>query len=213
MRSITPRRTRLALVVGLLVLSGLAWVAPAQASSFGGRAYSAYVYIPWTLLVPGVGPLYLLDTGALPADGGWSGAALMGTSVPNVLNAETLVAATSGALYDTGGNQANSSTSLANVSLLPGQAAAVTASFVQAQTDVTDIGAGGSSQINNLTFGGAPIQVTGLPNQTVSLPGVATLIINEQTTTAQGIVVNALHLILATGGEIVVSSARSSISQ
>lgn len=207
MRNIDARCVRLALVAGLLVLSGLAWAAPAHASSFGGQAYSAFVN------VPGAGPLYIADTGALPSDGGWSGAAVEGTAVPGVLSAETLVAATSGALYAIGGDQANSSTSLANVVVLSGQAAQITASFVQAQADVTGLGASGASRIDDLTFGGVPVQVTGLPNQTVSLPLVGTLIINEQTTTAQGIVVNALHLILATGGEIVVSSARSSISQ
>ncbi len=207
MRNIDARRVRLALVAGLLVLSGLAWATPARAASFGGRAYSAYVNIP------GAGPLYIADTGALPADGGWSGAALEGTAVPGVLNAETLVAATSGALTSTAGDQVNSLTSLANVVVLPGQAAQITASFVQAQADATDVARSGGSQIAGLTFGGVPVQVTDLPNQSISIPGVATLIINEQTTTLQGIVVNALHLILATGGEIVVSSASSSISQ
>ncbi len=207
MKHIEARRVRLALVAGLLVLSGLAWAAPARAASFSGEAYSAYVN------VLGAGPLYVADTGALPSNGGWSGATLEGTAVPGVLNAETLVAATSGGVTDAAVNAANSLTSLANVVVLPGQAAQITASFVQAQADVTDLGASGGSQINDLMFGGIPVQVTGLPNQTVSLPLVGTLIINEQTATAQGIIVNALHLILAAGGEIIVSSASSSITQ
>ena len=213
MRHNDARRKRLVFVTSLVVLLGLAWAVPARANSFGGQAYSAYVYIPPTLLTPGVGPLYIADTGPLPADGGWSGATLEGTTLPSVLTAETLVAATSGALYDTGVSQANSSTSLANVVVLPAQPAQITASFTQAQADVTDLGASGGSQISDLTFAGIPVQVTGLPNQIVSLPGVATLNINEQTATAQGIVVNALHLVLATGGEIIVSSAKSSIAQ
>ncbi len=207
MRYIDARRARLALVAGLLVLSGLAWATPARAASFGGRAYGAYV----NLL--GTGPLYIADTGALPTSGGWSGAALDDSTLSGVLSAETLVAATSGGVTDIGGDVANSSTSLANVALLPGQAAAVTASFVQAQTDLTALGAGGGSQINDLTFGGLPVTVTGLANQTVVLPGLATLIINEQTATDQGLVVNALHLILATGGEIILSGASSTIGQ
>ncbi len=211
MRYIDARRVRLALVAGLLVLSGLAWATPARAASFGGQAYGAYVNLPGSPLGPGVGPVYIADTGALPTSGGWSGATLDGSTLSGVLSAETLVAATSGGVTATGGNVANSSTSLANVALLPGQAAAVTASFVQAQTDLTDIGAGGGSQINDLTFGGVPVTVTGLANQTVVLPGVATLIINEQTATAQGLVVNALHLILATGGEIILSGASSTL--
>jgi len=171
MRHNDARRKRLVFVTSLVVLLGLAWAVPARANSFGGQAYSAYVYIPPTLLTPGVGPLYIADTGPLPADGGWSGATLEGTTLPSVLTAETLVAATSGALYDTGVSQANSSTSLANVVVLPAQPAQITASFTQAQADVTDLGASGGSQISELTFGGIPVEVTGLPNQIVDLPG------------------------------------------
>src|SRR5438093_6633255 len=145
MRHNDARRKRLVFVTSLVVLLGLAWAVPARANSFGGQAYSAYVYIPGTLLNPGVGPLYIADTGPLPSDGGWSSATLASNALPGVLTAETLVSATSGALYDTGNNQANSLGSLANVVVLPGQAAQITASFVQAQADVTDLGARGGS--------------------------------------------------------------------
>lgn len=207
MRFIHASRVGPALAAGLLVLSGPLWAAPARAASFDGRAYSAY------LNVLGTGPLYVADTGALPLAAGWAGATLPGTALPGVLSAETLVAATSGGVTDTGSNTADSSTSLANVVLLPGQAAQVTASLVRAQVDVTDVGARGYSQVDGLTFGGAPVQVSGLPNQVVALPGVATLVVNEQTATLGGLVVNALHLILATGGEVILSGAASSISQ
>src|SRR5713101_5869181 len=109
MRKIDARHARLAFIAGLLVLSGLVWVTPARAQTFGGRAYSAYVN------VPGAGPLYMADTGALSSSGGWSGATLIGSAVPSVLSAETLVAATNGGVTDTAADQANSSTSLANV--------------------------------------------------------------------------------------------------
>jgi hypothetical protein len=95
MSHIDARRVGLALVACLLVLSGLAWAAPAQAASFGGQAFSAYV------LVPGVGPLSLADTGALPSNGGVSDASLHGAMVSAVLNAETLVAVTTGGVTDT----------------------------------------------------------------------------------------------------------------
>jgi hypothetical protein len=199
----------LALIAALLVSVGPGGVASALAASFGGRAFSAFVNLPSL----GAGPVYIADTGALSSDGGWAGATLPGTAAPGVLSAETLVAATSGALTDMAGDQVNSSTSLANVVILPGQLAQVSASFVRAQADSTDVGLSGYSEVDNLTFSGFPIQVTGLPNQRVSLPGLATLVINEQTTTAQGIVVNALHLILATGEEVIVSSASSAIYQ
>ena len=97
--------------------------------------------------------------------------------------------------------------------MLPGSPAQLTAAFVRAQSIITD-GAGteGSSEIYGLTFGGVPVVVTGQPNQHVEILGVATLIINEQTATASSIVVNALHLILAAGGEVILSSASSAIA-
>lgn len=198
---------RLAYAACLVLIFGLAWVSPVQAHTFGGRAFSAFVNVPPL----GAGPVYISDTGELSPDGGWNGAGLLSTAVPNVLSADVLNAATSGANYETAGNKADSSTSLADIVVLPGNLAQVAASFVYAQAAVTAGVPQGSTQINDLTFGGVPVTVTGLPNQTVEIPGVAQLIINEQTVTSQGITVNALHLILGTGGEVILASAGSSI--
>ena len=98
--------------------------------SYSGQAYGAFVNV-------GASPVYIAYTGALPSTGGWLGAEQMGAQVPNVLSAETLVAATSGALTSMSGNQVNSSTSLAGVTVLPGSPAQITASFVRAQADAT----------------------------------------------------------------------------
>jgi hypothetical protein len=128
-----------------------------------------------------------------------------------VLTAEVLVASTSGA-----GGKAESSASLANVVVLPGNPAQVTASFVQAESQATCSGVSGSSQIAALTFGGTAITVTGEPNQTITLPGGATLVINEQTPTSNGtsrqIQVNALHLTVPGVAEVILSSAESDIN-
>ena len=206
MRKTRAEHAMLAATMALLLVSGVLWVTPAQAQSYSGQAYAAFVNV-------GAGPLYIANTGALPSTGGWLGAEQMGAQVPNVLSAETLVAATSGALTSTSGDQVNSSTSLAGVTVLPGSPAQITASFVRAQADATDSGAAGYSEVDDLVFGGRPVTVTGAPNQTVTIPLIATLVINEQTATAQGILVNALHLILASGGEVIVSSASSSVNR
>jgi hypothetical protein len=68
--------------------------------------------------------------------------------------------------------------------------------------------------ITNLTFGGGAVTVTGLPNQTVTILGVATLIINEQIVPAgsRDITVNALHLIVGTGEEVILSSSHSDVA-
>ncbi|MBZ5559243.1 MAG: hypothetical protein LAO77_18375 [Acidobacteriia bacterium] len=192
------------LLVSLTLLS-ISIAAPARAG-VNGRAVAAYVNVPSL----GVSDVAVADTGAIPTDGGWAGATAQTAAVGGVLTADTIVSSASGALT---GASAASSASLSNVVILPGAPASVTASFVRSQVSVTGSGAGGYSEIGSLTFGGSAIPVTGLPNQTVSLLGVATLIINQQTPTAQGLVVNALHLILATGEEVILSSASSSISQ
>ena len=82
--------------------------------------------------------------------------------------------------------------------------------------ETTANGFPGISQIADLTFGGAAVTVTGQANQTVEIPGVATLVINEQVITShprsQTIRVNALHLKLVTGEEVILSSATSTIN-
>lgn len=194
---------RLACVICLMLISTLVWGSPVEAHIYGGRAFGAYVDVP-TL---GAGPLYLSDSGELSPSGGWSGAGLLSAQVPGVLTASVLNAATSGA-----GDWGSSSTSLADVVLLPGQVAEVTASFVRAQADATTAGVQGFTEVADLTFGGVPVAVTGLPNQRVDIPLVGTLVINEQAATADSITVNALRLVLATGDQIVVASAKSAVN-
>ena len=69
-----------------------------------------------------------------------------------------------------------------------------TASVVQAQAHADCNGLQGSSVVTNLAFGGSSVVVTGAPNQMTSIPGVATLVINEQIIDPSGtvITVNAL---------------------
>jgi hypothetical protein len=176
-------------------------------TTYSGRAFAAFVNVP-TL---GVGPLFVSDTGELPPSGGFQSASLASVAVPGVLSAELLVASTSGA-----NGVARSEASLAQLVVLPGQAAQVTASFVRAMSEATCNGVRGATEVADLTFGGQAITVDPFaPNQRFEIPGVATLIVNEQTTTSgegvQDITVNALHLTLATGDEVILSSAQSDV--
>jgi hypothetical protein len=178
---------------------------PAAAQTYGGRAFSVLVNAP-TL---GVGPLYLSDTGPLSPQGDWLGAGSMSENVPAILSADVMNATTSGS---NGG--ASSIASLADIALFSGQPAQVTASFVSTQSQAGTGGGSAMIQIFDLTFGGLPVTVTGLPNQVVSLPGVATLMINEQTISADGnnAVVNALRLTLVTGDQVTLASASSQVT-
>jgi len=212
----------------LLLIFGIAWASPAQANppsgrgavspaqagvTYSGRAFAAFVNVP-TL---GVGPTTVSDTGELPPSGGFQSADFATVGAPGVLNASLLVASTSGA-----NGVASSRASLADLVVLPGNAAQVTASFVQAESEATCNGVRGSTEVANATFGGQAIAVDPFaPNQTFVIPNpiggppVATLIINEQTTSSgngtQDITVNAVHLTLATGDEVILASAHSDV--
>jgi hypothetical protein len=192
-------------LAGLMLIAGQIGVSSAQAQTLSGRAYSAFIHVP----SQGVGPIYIVDSGALPAGGGWNGDGSTTVSIAGVLSANVPVAATVGIPSLT---KANSSTSAADVVVLPASLAELRVSFVRAQTEVTASGVQGSTEINKLTLAGVPITVTGQPNQIVHIPFVATLIINERAATASSITVNALHLVLAGGGEVILSSASSQIT-
>ena len=210
----------------LLLIFGIAWGSPAwpwdqtggtpapTGVTYSGRAFAAFVNVP-TL---GVGPTTVSDTGELPPSGGFQSADFATVGAPGVLNASLLVASTSGA-----NGVAHSRASLADLVVLPGNAAQVTASFVQAESEATCNGVRGSTEVANATFGGQAIAVDPFaPNQTFVIPNpisggppVATLIINEQKTASGGgtqdITVNAVHLTLITGDEVILSSAHSDV--
>src|SRR5437867_668681 len=201
-------------LVCLLLIFGIAWASQAQADvTYSGRAFAAFVNVP-TL---GVGPTTVSDTGELTPSGGFQSADFATVGAPGVLNATLLSASTSGA-----NGVARSRASLADLVVLPGNAAQVTAAFVQAESEATCNGVRGSTEVANATFGGQAIAVDPFaPNQTFVIPNpiggppVATLIINEQKTSSGGgtqdITVNAVHLTLATGDEVILSSAHSDV--
>ncbi len=73
----------------------------------------------------------------------------------------------------------------------------------------------GTSTLANLMIGGTPIDITGAPNQTITI-GPLTIIINEQTSSASGgagsIDVRALHVELSGLLDVVVSDAAADIT-
>src|SRR6266702_2469550 len=169
-------------------------------TTYGGRAYGVSTSIPL------IGDTTYADTGDLPASGG----VLFADFTPvgdSVASATVFLSYTRGFL-DGGRSEVTTS----DVSLLPGDPLEVVASFAYAGATATCGGASGTSEIPDLTVAGVAVPVTGEPNQVYSIPGVLTLVINEQIDGSNGgtydMTVNALHLILATGVEAVVSSAR-----
>src|SRR6266516_6934669 len=175
-----------------------------NSTTYGGRAYGVSTFIPL------IGDTTYADTGDLPADGG----VLFADFTPvgdSVASATVFLSYTRGFL-DTGRSEVSAS----DITLLPGDPLEVVASFAYAGATATCGGASGTREIPDLTVAGVEVPVTGEPNQVYSIPGGLTLVINEQIDGSNGgtydMTVNALHLILATGVEAVVSSARSVVT-
>ncbi|MGI0088634.1 MAG: choice-of-anchor P family protein [Nitrosotalea sp.] len=190
----------LAVTAAILVMPTLP--AFAWQDSFSGRAIGVSVTSP-------IANLDLADTGPLPSQGGEIDATVLYVN-NQLVTGDVLLSVTMG-LDDT----AQSTAATSDVTLLPGSQNQITADFVRADSQATCSGVTGSSEIANLSIGGQSVTVTGAPNQTVSVPGVFTLIINEQTSSSDGtnnITVNALDLKLATGEQVIVSSAHSDIT-
>jgi len=173
----------------------------AFAEQFTGRAFGAIIHV-------GAVDTTVCDSGELPSGGGSLETIVQDVHVGSVLTAGVMRAET----HST--SAAISHAYTVKLSVLPGTPAALTADAVPATVFALCGGTAVQIAFPNLVFGGVPVQVTGL-NQTVVLPGVATLIINEflNSITPDGseITSTGLHLILADGGEILVSRAHAAI--
>ena len=198
--------SHLVTAIAIAVTMIAAPIIPAFADSsttFSGRAIG--VSVKSTILNAD-----LADTGPLPSQGGELDATVL--HVQNQLaQADVLLSVTMG--FD---STAQSTAATSDLTLLPGTANQLTAEFVRSDSQATCTGATGSSEIANLKIGGQQVTVTGQPNQTIVIPGVLTLILNEQITSSSAgtnaITVNALDLKVATGEQVIVSSAHSDIT-
>lgn len=92
----------------------------------------------------------------------------------------------------------------------------------EAETRCTDQGVTttGASRLVGLRINGYDIQVSGHPNQTIDIPGLASVVINEQIIEQNTVVTNALHITLlddhllygAVSADVVISHARAGIT-
>ena len=194
-----------ALVLGAPgMLAGSGSVEPTNVpQGYGGRAYGVYTEVPV------YGGTYYADTGSLPADGGVLAA--------DFISVDTGVASALAFLSYTRGftDLAMSETATSDIGLLAGTPYPVAASFGYTRSRAACDGASGAAQIFDLSVAGVSVGVTGEPNQVYEVPGVFTLMINEQIDSSWGatnaITVNALHVWFS-GIQVIVSSAYSSIT-
>jgi len=127
-------------------------------------------------------------------------------SIPGLVSAESLHAAAMG-----WSDQVVSQASLGNLALTVA-GTGITADFLGSEAlAVAGAAATGASAIEGLRIGGVAVTPTGIPNQLVSLPGLS-VILNEQTQTAGGIVVNALRVKTLDGlTDVAVGTTRAGI--
>jgi hypothetical protein len=188
------------------VLGGL-WVWPAISS--------AQLLPPLPVPTPIPGPVGTL-LGATAVLGG-TGTIVAGTSdvlqasdttggIASLLTGEALHAVTIG--YP---DQIDSEASLAALALNVA-GTSIGANFVMSRATATASNAAGVSNIDGLSVNGAPIAVTGAPNQTIGIPG-GLLVLNEQQSLSDGtLVVNALHAIVSGVADVAVASAMAGLS-
>ncbi|MBI3466338.1 MAG: hypothetical protein HY000_25280 [Planctomycetes bacterium] len=161
----------------------------------------------------------------LPASGGFESATLLTVQAPangSVLDSGTLHVMTSGAI---GPNvaSAQSSATVEDLDLLNGL---VSAELIVAMSSSTGNGQSASSNaagstiidlsVNGLSLG----DITPAPNTTIPIPGVGSVILNEQIaggngTTTTSLTVNMIHVALdglLGKGDIIVSSAHSDVN-
>jgi hypothetical protein len=183
----------------VLVLIGLVgWPAPTGAQIDLSGTVTGTLGSGITTVLGGTGPL-AGTPGALDAS------ALTG-QIPGVVSGGVLHATTIGYL-----GQVDSEASIADLTVdVPG--ITLEADFVIAHaTAVLGAAGTGSAAINNLLINGVLVAVTGTPNQTVALP-VGRVVINEQTSSPTGIVVNALHVTVTGAADVIIGSATADAS-
>ena len=190
----------------LLLTLILGLIAPSQvlANSFSGQATVVNAN------VLGV-PVVLGDTGPLPPEGGSQDASLLDASVPSWLSV-SVVHATTVAM----GDASRSEASVADLNLtVAGNS--IGASFLMSRAEAyCSPAVFGKSEIAELTINGQTVDVSGAPNQTLSLPSGGTLTINEQSQSVQGnqadITVTALHVIVPGVADVAIARAHADIT-
>ncbi|HYX68466.1 MAG TPA: choice-of-anchor P family protein [Terriglobales bacterium] len=149
----------------------------------------------------------LSDTGTLTGPNDARDASMTTGSVPSLLAGETLHAVTLG-----WPDEVDSEAALSNLNLNVA-GVGISADLVMSRaSQVLGAPSQGSSVLNNLTINGMPISVTGLPNQTVAIPG-GQVILNEQSVSSTGaMVVNAVHVVINGVADVAIASATAGVS-
>ncbi len=183
------------------VISVWPTVGAAQTVAGDGSAVQATVFGP-----VGSTTTTLADTGTLSTINNARDASLDTGSVPGLLTAEVLSAGTI-----SWPDEVDSYASLGNLNLSVAGVPIYADSVVARASSVLGGVGSGTSYLSNLSINGSQIYVSGVPNQTIWIPG-GQVVINEQTLSPTGsTVVNALHVTVTGVADVVVASATAGI--
>ncbi len=191
--------------VAVLLAGLLIWPAIGAAQTVSGQARAVQATILGATTV-------LSDTGTLVDSDDAREASLSTGSIPSLGTAEVLHATTISSIYGWDSlDSVASEASLGNLSLsIPGNTIAADLVMARALTPVSGASTAVSS-LDGLSINGLPVAVTGAANQTIPLLG-GRVVLNEQQTSATGIVVNALHIVLDGLADVVIASASTGIT-
>jgi len=196
--------SRLRLIAAIVALAGwVGWATAGDAQTVTGQARAVQATVLGSLLGS---QTVLSDTGALTGGDDARQASQVTGAVLSVLTAEALHATTIG-----WPDEAASEASLAGLAVtVAGNG--ITAGFVMARAAAILGGAGaGDTDIDALSINGAPITVTGQPNQTIHLLGGRVVINEQQPLFPSGMIVNALHIVIDGVADVVIASAKAGI--
>ncbi|MFQ5511178.1 MAG: choice-of-anchor P family protein [Candidatus Krumholzibacteriia bacterium] len=200
--AICPLWVRVAVIVLPILCTG--FDAAFAALAVRARAFAFYLNVP----SQGVVDEYHGDTGWLPPLGGSQSSTLVNHNIGTVLSTDSASVSSDGDECE-----GESSVSIGPTALLAGAPGELTFSSLSSDDDDTCcvfVDHPKAAVISDLVFGGSAVTVSGAFNQTVVRPGVGTLIVNELVVLSpddcddDDFLVNALHLTLDSGEEIVI---------
>jgi hypothetical protein len=196
MQKVVPYGWKFVALVALA--AGLGWPASADAQTAIGQASAALVTVG---AADGTSTTTLSDTGSLSSSTDARESSQSSGAIESFVSGEALHATTIG-----WSDQVASEASIANVSVTAG-GSSISADFAMARaTDAPSNGGNATVRIDGLSINGVAIPVTGKRNQRVDIPG-GVVVINEQRTSGGALVVNALHIVIDGGEDVVIASA------
>jgi hypothetical protein len=191
----------LAILAGLTAVLALPGAAASQTVSGQARVVQTTTVDPLGTITTTT----LADTGMLNDASDTRQSSQLSGNVPGLLSGGVLHATTIG--YP---DEVDSEASLADLALTVG-GNRIGADFMMARATASrGVGGSGIVSISGLSVNGLPIVVSGLPNQTVGLPG-GQIVINEQRRLPDGTVVNALHVVVTGIADVTIGSATARV--